>query len=204
MYDEKPAIMNDADIRVATKQALFLEHRGDSETVIFEELGVQHGASRIDLAVVNGELHGFELKSNRDTLTRLPEQVEAYSRVFDRLTLVVGEHHLSKAVDMIPDWWGIRVARSERGKLDFCDLRIALGNPSTEATSVAMLLWRDEALDFLEELGGARGLRWKCKKEIYDALVDSVDFHRLRDRVRICLRRRLDWRSASTRLSCGG
>jgi hypothetical protein len=204
LYDEELAIMNDADIRVATKEALFLEHKGDSETVIFEELGIQHGASRIDLAVVNGELHGFELKSNRDTLTRLPEQVEAYSRVFDRVTLVVGEHHLRKAVDMIPDWWGIRVARSEQGKLDFCDLRIALGNPSTDATSVAMLLWRGEALDILEELGEAKGLRSKCKKEIYGALVDSVEFDRLRDRVRTCLRQRLGWRSASTRLSCGG
>jgi hypothetical protein len=204
LYDEVLAIMNDADIRVATKEALFLEHKGDSETVIFDELGIQHGASRIDLAVVNGELHGFELKSNRDTLTRLPEQVEAYSRVFDRVTLVVGEHHLRKAVDMIPDWWGIRVARSEQGKLDFCDLRIALGNPSTDATSVAMLLWRGEALDFLEELGEAKGLRWKCKKEIYGALVDSVEFDRLRDRVRTCLRQRLGWRSASTQLSCGG
>lgn len=196
--------MNDADIRVATKEALFLEHKGDSETVIFEELGVQHGASRIDLAVVNGELHGFELKSNRDTLTRLPEQMEAYSRVFDRVTLVVGEHHLRKAVDIIPDWWGIRVARSECGELDFCDLRIALGNPSRDATSVAMLLWRSEALDFLEELGEAKGLRSKCKREIYDTLVNSVEFDRLRDRVRTCLRQRLDWRSASTRLSCGG
>lgn len=204
LYDEELTIMNDADIRVATKQALFLQHKGDAETVIFEELGVQHGASRIDLAVVNGEMHGFELKSDRDTLTRLPEQVDAYSRVFDRLTLVVGEHHVRKAVDMVPDWWGIRVARSRRGKLDFCDLRIALGNPLTESGCVAMLLWRDEALEFLEELGEAKGLRSKCKKEIYDALVDSVDFDRLRDRVRTCLRRRLDWRSASTRLSCGG
>ena len=196
--------MNDAIIRAATKKALFLQHKGDAETVIFEELGVQHGASRIDLAVVNGELHGFELKSNRDTLARLPEQVEAYGRVFDRVTLVVGEHHLRRAVDMVPDWWGIRIARAERGKLGFCDLRIALGNPSPDAKCVAMLLWRCEALDFLEELGQAKGLRSKCKAEIYNVLVDSSDFDRLRDRVRRCLRQRVDWRSASTRLSCDG
>lgn len=196
--------MNDAVIRVATKRALLLEHKGDAETVIFEELGVQHGVSRIDIAVVNGELHGFELKSNRDTLARLPEQIETYGRVFDRVTLVVGERHLRRAVDMVPDWWGIRVARTERGKLHFCDLRIAVGNPSPDARCIVMLLWRSEALDFLEELGKAKGLRSRCKAEIYDALVDSMDFDKLCDRVRRCLRQRVDWRSAATRLSCGG
>src|SRR6266849_8615145 len=115
----KSLYMNDAQIRIATKQALFVQHRGDAETVIFDELGVQHGVARIDLAVVNGELHGFELKSDRDTLARLPEQVESYGRVFDRVTLVVEERHLRRAVEMVPEWWGIRVARVEAPELHF-------------------------------------------------------------------------------------
>ena len=85
--------MNDALMRAATKQVLLLQHKGDAETVIVEELGIQHGLSRIDLAVVNGELHGFELKRDRDTLARLPEQTETYGRVLDRVTLVIGERH---------------------------------------------------------------------------------------------------------------
>jgi hypothetical protein len=196
--------MNDAAIRAATRKALLHEHKGDAETVIFDELGVQHGASRIDLAVVNGELHGFELKSNRDTLARLPEQIETYGRVFDRVTLVVGENHLRRAVEMIPDWWGIRVARPECDRVRFCDLRIALRNPSVDAKCVAMLLWRCEALDFLEELGQAKGFRSKCRAEIYDALVGCTDFDGLRAKVRTFLRQRSDWRSAATRQSCGG
>jgi hypothetical protein len=196
--------MNDAAIRAATKKALLLQHKGDAETMILEELGLEHGASRIDLAVVNGELHGFELKSDQDTLARLPGQIEMYGRVFDRVTLVAGERHLRSAVEMVPDWWGIRVARPERGQVHFSDLRMSVANPSQDARCIAMLLWRDEALDFLEELGQAKGLRLKCKAEIYDALVESIDFDQLRDRVRRCLRQRVDWRSASTRLSCGG
>jgi hypothetical protein len=196
--------MNDVLIRVATKQALLLQHKGDSATVIFEELGVQHGLSRIDLAVVNGELHGFELKSDRDTLARLPEQTETYGRVFDRLTLVVGERHLRRAVEMVPDWWGIRVARVESGELQFSDLKVAINNPSLDARFVAMLLWRDEALDLLQEVGHTKGVQSKCKAEIYDLLVDLISLDELRDRVRARLRQRVDWRSASTRLSCGG
>lgn len=132
--------MNDAQIRIATKRALFVEHMGDAETVIFEELGVLHGFSRVDLAVVNGELHGFELKSNKDTLARLPDQVESYGRVFDRVTLVVGERHLRCAVEAVPDWWGIRVARTESGKFRFSDLKHAMRNPSPDPASIVTLL----------------------------------------------------------------
>ena len=196
--------MNDAHIRAATKEALFFEHRGDGETVIFEELCIQHGLARIDLAVVNGELHGFELKSDQDTLARLSEQADSYAHVFDRVTLVVGERHLRHAVEMVPDWWGIRAARVESRKLHFSDLKVAISNPSLDPFSIATLLWRDEALLFLEELGVAMGMRSKCRAEIYSKLVEKVDLSNLRDRVRRCLRERSNWRSAATRLSCGG
>ena len=196
--------MDDALMRAATKQVLLLQHKGDAETVIVEELGIQHGLSRIDLAVVNGELHGFELKSDRDTLARLPEQTETYGRVLDRVTLVIGERHLRRAVEMVPEWWGIRVARVEAPELHFSDLKVAINNPSLDARCVAMLLWRDEALDLLEELGRARGMYSKCKAEIYSTLIEAVSLDHLRGRVRKCLRQRSNWRSAATRLSCGG
>src|SRR2546422_3186885 len=173
--------MNDALMRAATKQVLLLQHKGDAETVIVEELGIQHGLSRIDLAVVNGELHGFELKSDRDTLARLPEQTETYGRVLDRVTLVIGERHLRRAVEMVPEWWGIRVARVEAPELHFSDLKVAINNPSLDARCVAMLLWRDEALDLLEELGRARGMYSKCKAEIYSTLIEAVSLDDLRE-----------------------
>jgi hypothetical protein len=195
--------MRDSHIRAATKRTLFAQHKDDTETVIFEELGVQHGLSRIDLAVVNGELHGFELKSNKDTLKRLPEQVAAYGLIFDRVTLVLGEHHVAQAVEIIPDWWGLRIARFESGLMVFVDLRLAIKNPSIDPMSVVALLWRDEALKFLEESGSARAFRSECRADIYAALVERVDVDSIRDRVRACLRQRSNWRSGATRLSCG-
>jgi len=195
--------MNDAHIRAALKRELLLQYKDDRETVIIEELGIHHGTSRIDLAVVNGVLHGFELKSDRDTLTRLPEQASAYGSVFDRVTLVAAERHVRRAVDVVPSWWGIRVARAESGTLSFCDLKLPMDNPSPDPFSVASLLWRDEALSFLDELGGAKGMHSWTRAEIYFKLVDKAAFNRLRDRVRRCLRGRPDWRSAGRRLSCG-
>ncbi len=204
MYDISLAkLMNDVQIRTALKRELLLQYKDDRETVVIEELGVHHGTSRIDLAVVNGVLHGFELKSDRDTLTRLPEQANAFGLVFDRLTLVVAERHLRHAVDVVPDWWGIRVTRGDGGNLSFCDLKLPLNNPSPDPFSVVSLLWRNEALSFLEELGGASGLHSRSRAEIYSKLVENVDFDHLRGKVRCCLRERQDWRVAGRRLSCG-
>jgi hypothetical protein len=75
-------------------------------------MGIWSGSVRIDVAVINGELTGYELKSDRDTLERLPLQAELYSRVFDRLILVVGKRHAKKAIEHIPEWWwGLRSRR---------------------------------------------------------------------------------------------
>src|SRR3989442_10676852 len=133
--------MNGALMRGATKQVLLLQHKGDAETVIVEELGIQHGLSRIDLAVVNGELHGFELKRDRDTLARLPEQTETYGRVLDRGTLVIGERHLRRAVEIVPERCGLTVARVDAPEVHFSDLKVPINNPSLAATCFAMLLF---------------------------------------------------------------
>jgi hypothetical protein len=196
-------LINDVHIRAAMKRDLRLQYEGDHETVIIEEMGVGHGISRIDLVVVNGVLHGFELKSDRDTLSRLPEQARAYGTVFDRVTLVVGERHLSRAVDVVPEWWGIRVARREKENVKFRDLKLPLRNPAPDPFSVASLLWRAEALNFLQELGGVSGMHSWCRTRIYSEIVERIAFDVLRERVRRCLRERRDWRSDGRRLSCG-
>lgn len=148
-------------------------------------------------------MHGYELKSDRDTLNRLPEQVNAYSAVFDFVTLVVGERHLYRAIEVVPDWWGIRVVRLDSGKLLFRDLRLAMVNVSTDPLATVRLLWRQEALDLLAETGGASVARSKPREQIYADLVAVAGYGHLRDAVRRCLKNRGDWRSVGRRPSCG-
>ncbi|WP_197480754.1 sce7726 family protein [Rhodococcus sp. EPR-157] len=69
----------------------------------------------MDVAVVNGALSGFELKSARDTLRRLPKQIEIYSRVLDHAVLVVADNHLDSAMSLVPDWWGVVSAQGSAG-----------------------------------------------------------------------------------------
>ena len=163
---------------------------------IFEELSVKHGTARIDIAVINGVMHGYEIKSDLDTLRRLPEQMNEYNAVFDYLTLIVGKHHLYDAINMIPYWWGIVVAKvNPKGKVVFHNIRVAENNPAQVKVSIARLLWRDEALRILEESNQAKGVRSKSRETVYVRLTEVLETDVLKAKVReTLLVSRKDWR----------
>jgi hypothetical protein len=100
-------------------------HDDDEATLILDELGLCQGAVRADVAVVNGSLAGFEIKSDRETLARLPNQVEVYGRVFDYVTLIVGPKHAAAIRKAVPAFWGIVVATEDDGVLQLRSRRSA-------------------------------------------------------------------------------
>ncbi len=188
--------MNDAEIRLALKNSTLAHHLVDSETVVVDELGLRHGISRVDVAVVNGLMHGYEIKSDKDNLLRLRGQISVYSSVLDLATLVVGSKYLEAASEMIPLWWGIDVASKDKtGTVIINSVREATLNPEVDSLSVAKLLWRDEALAFLEELGAADGYRSKPRLALYKRLVCVAEEEALKARVRRQLKCRIGLRS---------
>jgi len=185
--------MRDADVREALRKRLYRDHDGDADTLIVEEMGVWSGSVRIDVAVINGELSGYELKSDRDTLERLPAQADIYSKVFDRMTLVVGARHASKARGMVPEWWGCTVARMRKGRVVLVPERPAQSNPAPSPFVIAQLLWKDEAISILDKHGLARGWRSKPAAAIFHRLASELPFRVLVEHVRTTLRARERW-----------
>lgn len=187
---------NDKLIRSALKKNLENIYSKDLHAKIIEELGITHGAARVDIAVVNGILHGYELKSDLDTLYRLSEQIRIYNSVLDKITLVVGKNHLHEAVKIIPDWWGIIIAKivNSSDVVSFYNIREASDNPLRDSVAIAKLLWRVEALNILEKNGQAKGVRSKPRKEIYERLAMVLDQDTLRTAVREHLLSRVNWR----------
>ncbi len=165
----------DAEIRSALRAYLLAKYAGEADTAFIEELGLCRGQARIDLAVVNGLLHGFEIKSDRDSLRRLPPQAEVYSRVFERMTLVVGNRHLTEAMEVVPDWWGILRIDQRRTGLAFRVVRRGRRNPVRDPRALVELLWRDEALELLAAKGAARGARGKPRSLVWDRLCEHLD-----------------------------
>lgn len=190
-------LTDDKVIRSALKEKLKNEYRGDLNTKVVEELGVTHGAARIDIAVVNGIMHGYELKSDKDTLDRLPDQIKIYNTVFDRLTLVVGKSHLHDAIGIVPEWWGITIAKfgTSNNHVSFFNIREPEQNPNQDSMAIAALLWKQEALNVLEKIGQAKGVRSKSKKYIYQRLGEVFDKKKLGLIIRDHLRARANWPS---------
>lgn len=187
--------MNDYQLRHALKVKVLARHAKDPETRIIDELGLQHGLARIDIAMVNGIVHGFELKSDQDNLKRLPHQIQIYNSVLDKVTLVVGLRHAREATRLVPDWWGIKIATvASRGAFEFESYRVARTNPSLDPLSVSKLLWREEALILLDELGEAEHVRRKARAMVYARLAEVADLASIRERVRRQLKSRTNWR----------
>jgi hypothetical protein len=151
-------------------------------------------------------MHGYEIKSDRDTLERLPEQMTQFNEVFDRLTLVVGKQHLYRAIHVVPDWWGITIAKiNTEGQVVFQIIREPEDNKKQDKVSIARLLWREEALRILEEHDKADGVRSKPREFIYQRLADVLEADILKERVRkTLLVPREDWRFGLAPLSHGG
>lgn len=187
--------MKDRDVRNAVLQKVIAEHVNDSKTLVVEELGLEHGACRVDIAVINGALHGYELKSQADTLERLPSQVESYSKVLDRATLVTAEEHLDEAISHIPNWWGIKVATvGVRGAILIDTFRPVSNNPTPSAFHIAQLLWRPEALAILESLDLEKKALRTNRAGLYTLLAQSLGIGDLRKAVREQLKHRRNWR----------
>ena len=197
--------MNDRDIRAVLKYELFRRYTNDKDTLVLEELGLRHGAVRIDLVVVNDRIHGYEIKSDRDSLRRLPDQIRVYSSVMDRVTLVVGYRHAYDALRMVPEWWGVKLAEKKKGNgaIVLSDARSPRDNPGVDLNSVVALLWRNEALSILEEMESAKGVRSKTRTDIYRRLVEVSKPEYLRAKIRQQLKSREGWRADAQQMSCG-
>jgi hypothetical protein len=186
--------MRDGDVRAALRTRLDVEHRNQPDTLTIDELALC-GQVRVDVAVVNGYLAGFELKSERDTLRRLPTQVDVYSRVLDLATLVVADKHHAHAAAMLPDWWGVTVATSTPDGVALEVERGAEPNEAVDPHSLVRLLWHDETLAELELRDLAAGVRSKPRAHAWRRLADELSIEELRSVVRARLKARRGWRA---------
>ncbi len=185
--------MRDADVRSAVMKRLRAIHAAEPATRIVEEMGVWSGSVRIDIAVINGELSGYELKSDRDTLDRLAQQADLYGRVFDRLTLVTGPLHSAKAIAKVPLWWAVTVAYEAANGLQLEPIRTGSLNPDPHPYFLAQLLWRPEAVAALERFNLAKGWRSKPVRSIHERLAAEVPYLTLAEHVRGVLKGRPGW-----------
>jgi hypothetical protein len=192
--DKKLLVMKDRDIRAQLRLYLMAQHEGDANTILLDELGLCQGESRVDMAVVNGSLNGYEIKSERDTLSRLPVQQNIYGKTLDTVTIVTGSNHLMAVLEKVPIWWGVIEACNSDYGVELKIVREGRQNQTVDSYSVLQLLWRDEAYEELEQRGLSRGLKGKPRHILWRKLAESLTQQEVSEAVRRQLKSRTKWR----------
>lgn len=184
------ALLCDADIRQPLHDWIHRRHARGSATGILHELKIPRPSARIDLAVVNGKMVGFEIKSDIDSLARLNRQAAAFEQVFDRVCMVTTEKHLSHAMGKIPSWWGVVVPSRRGNKVVFKPVRSMRRNPTQNNSALLYALTRAELVKILTAAGLSKGHKGKRKDDLIEVILGQLPARALRSEARRVLRLR--------------
>lgn len=188
----------DYEIRDALyRKKLSTSHYLKPGTLVVNELGLLHGSNRVDVAVINGCIHGYEIKSSRDTLKRLDGQLKAYSAALQKLTFVVAPNHIDELLKCIPRWSGVIVAtKGKKGAISFKTLRLSKKNPDFDIVSASHLLWKEEAKSILISNGFSQKDVNVSRKDLYDLIGRNLATNEIISSIREALISRENWRVA--------
>ncbi|WP_323006440.1 sce7726 family protein [Pseudorhodobacter sp.] len=108
------------------------------------------GKSKADLIILNGTATVYEIKSERDTLSRLEKQVTDYQKVFAKIYVIAGADHVEGISDLVPDRVGVMCLRRWNR---ISTIREAIDCPHlVEAAAVLGSLRSNEAASILKAL----------------------------------------------------
>lgn len=105
------------------------------------------GECKADLAILNGTATVYEIKSERDSLSRLERQLHAYKQVFAKIYVIAGENHVGAIFNAVSPDVGI-MKLSNRYQIS--TLREALDQPEhTEPAAIFDAIRLSEAKQIL-------------------------------------------------------
>jgi hypothetical protein len=168
---KEPLKYDEADLKAVVLRELVRVNKLDRRSSISSEftLGTER---RADLAVFNGtEFIGIEVKSDFDTLKRLEGQHLAYSKVFDRIIIVVADRHAPRILDDQcgnADIWSV----SPFGEVKL--VRVAREQPTLCKQALAALLPKAELAKLIGAERKLRVARASLNSRIDDIGIDSI------------------------------
>jgi hypothetical protein len=158
---------------------------------IFEELHLENGLARIDVATVGSQLTGYEIKSDFDKPARFSNQIHAYNRAFDEIYLVVSSEAALRMVPLVPSWWGLyEGARDGKGRVKLNIVRPADPNPLRDPISVLSILRREELLGFAQQLDEPKRAARARRSALYELLADAFSLEQIARSVATALKAR--------------
>jgi hypothetical protein len=148
--------MRDLDLRRALT-ATVTRKLGSTPHVLVPEVDIRWSVpARADALLVSDRICGFEIKSDVDSLARLPRQVLAYGQVVERAYLLVGEKYRERATAIVPEWWAIWAASWAGDDVRVRQVRAGRLNPDINPLAVTTFLSREQLTRTLNDLGEKR------------------------------------------------
>lgn len=173
-------------IRSSLRQWI-LENRPSSPgDVLVDELCFLEKRNRADLVHANGHLAAFEIKASSDNLSRWPNQMSAYLRVFEEVWLCVHVKHLQGALKSVGKSVGLLVADDLGGVVM---MRPAKENKQIDPFHLSGLLWRIEVDELMRSLG-MPVRRSELVKQARERLANDAPLHLIQAKVLSVLKAR--------------
>jgi len=109
------------------------------------------GGCKADVAILNGTATVYEVKSERDSLTRLERQIAAYATVFAKVYVIAAESHIRAVTSTVPDFVGVLCLNSRH---QISTLRDAANQPErTSPGAIFNSIRMEEARMILSSFG---------------------------------------------------
>lgn len=129
--------------------------------------------SKADAVLFNGTATAYEIKSERDSLSRLPDQIDNFYKVFPNVNVIAGENHIGSILAKTPSHLGVMLlsrryqisqvrtatpfygkisARSILDCIQIKEAKIILENLGIEVPNVPNTMLRNEIMNLFQDV----------------------------------------------------
>ncbi|AEX53751.1 phage protein [Rahnella aquatilis CIP 78.65 = ATCC 33071] len=171
-------LLREQDIKVALINWLYNKGLLENATLI-NEMVVANWSRRVDLAIANGHLQAFEIKSDFDTLKRLDGQLATFTSRFEKVTVVCSSRFTYEVTKKVqPDVGIIEFSNTIRGVKFKVVQRGRLSNINNKRVFLGFLLKKELAKILLEnEIYTQNG----SSRSYLENLAENISLAKIRD-----------------------
>lgn len=164
---------------------LFLNRHGEKATMLSE---FRVGNNKADCVILNGLSTCYEIKTEFDSLVRLPEQLSAYVKVFDKTYVITTEKHLPKVEEIASEDVGI-LKLTDKGEIKEVR-RAKQSNSKIDPTIMIQSLRMEEYIHIVEHFFGE--IPSMSNTKIFSYCLDrfhKIPPHKLKQQFRLALKK---------------
>lgn len=180
-------LSREQDIKVALIDWLYNKGLLDDATII-NEMVVANWSRRADLAVANGHLQAFEIKSDFDTLKRLDGQLEIFTSRFEKVTVVCSKKFTYEVSKKVKSEVGIIEFQKKDGCIKFKVIqRGRISSISNKKVLIGFLL-KKEVFELLK----CNNIKFSAdfSKKVIEEIALNISYSKIRDFVISCIKAR--------------